>query len=97
MRYDTPIYFQRVLSGEYNPATGNYDDDSVTETQQWVNKTDSGVETLNFVYGAIKQGVYTLRMQRPYTEPFDCIRIGSKKYRVDFSRSGKTFVVSEVK
>ena len=31
MRYDTPIYFQKITPGEYDPDTGNYAPDSVKE------------------------------------------------------------------
>ena len=27
MRYDTPIYFQKITQGAYNPDTGNYGPD----------------------------------------------------------------------
>jgi hypothetical protein len=96
MRYDTPVFFQKLFRGDYDASTGNYAEDTMTENKQWANKTDSGVETLNLVYGQLRQGVYTMRLLRPYTEPFDRIRIGRKHYRVDFSRGDKVFVVSEV-
>ena len=31
MRYDTPIYFQKLTPGEYDPATGNYGEDTISE------------------------------------------------------------------
>lgn len=99
MRYDTPIYFQRITPGEYNPGTGNYENDVVTEVKKFASVTSSGVETLKLVYGELKQGSLTIRLQNAYTEPFDQIRIGSKLYRVDWSRPlriKKTLVVSEV-
>ena len=96
MRYDTPIFFQRIEHGEYNANTGNYDDDAIVEVKCWASVTDLGVDTLKLVYGDIKQGGLTVRLQRPYTQPFNNIRIGDKVYHADFSRKGKTFVVSEV-
>lgn len=96
MRYDTPIFFQRIEAGAYNPDTGNYEADAVNEVRKWANVTDSGVETLHLIYGELRQGILTVRLQRPYTESFDRIRIGNRIYRVDFTRSGKTFVVGEV-
>lgn len=96
MRYDTPVFFQRLEAGAYNADTGDYGADAVTEVQKWANVTDSGVETLHLIFGELRQGILTLRLQRPYTESFDRIQIGNKQYRVDFSRSGKIFVVSEV-
>ena len=96
MRYDKPIFFQRIQQGEYNAATGNYGDDIITEVKRYADVTDTGTETLKLVYGAIKQGSLTIRLQRPYMESFDKIRVGEKTYSVDFERQKKRFVVSEV-
>ena len=96
MRYDTPVYFQTITAGKLNPETYNYDDDIMLEVKRYANVTDSGVDTLNLVYGEIKQSSKTVRLQRAYKEPFDRIRIGDKTYRVDLTRRGKSFVVSEV-
>ena len=95
MRYDKPIYFQSIQQGEYNAATGNYGDDSITEEKRYADVTDTGTETLKLVYGSIKQGSLTIRLQRPYMEAFDKIRVGEKTYSVDFERRKKYFVVSE--
>ena len=99
MRYDEPIFFQEVQRGQYNAATGDYEDGAILETMRRASVTDSGAETMNLIYGTIKQGSKTIRLQRPYREIFDRIRIGSKIYRVDFARqleSKHVFVVSEV-
>lgn len=99
MRYDKPIYFQRVTPGEYDETTGNYADDTVTEVKRYADITDAGTETLNLIYGEIRQGVYTIRLQSHCTEQFDRIRIGRKVYRSDFERKlrrGHVLVVSEV-
>lgn len=96
MRYDTPIFFQKAVAGKYNASTANYDDDTITEDKRYASVMDSGIETLKLVYGDIKQGSLTILLQRPYTEPFDSIRIGDKKYRADFTRHKRSFVVSEV-
>lgn len=96
MRYDKPIFFQCVTSGAYNATTGDYGEDTVAEVKKYASVTDSGVETMKLIYGDIKQGSKTIRLQRAYAEPFDKIRIGEKIYNVDFSRFDKNFVVSEV-
>lgn len=96
MRYDTPIFFQRIQPGAYNAITGNYGEDTTSEAKQYASVTDTGTETLHLIYGSIKQGSLTVRLQRPYTEPFDSIRIGEKVYKVDLARKSKSFVVSEV-
>lgn len=100
MRTDTPIYFQTVKKGRYDENTGNYAPETVTEVKQYASVTDSGLETMQLVYGGLKQGSKIIRLLNHYDEPFDRIRIGLKKYRVDMSRKLRakhTFVVSEVK
>ena len=99
MRFDTPVFFLYSKKGEYDPNTGNYKPDTVEETQCWASVTDAQTETLNLIYGEIKQGCYTVRIQNIYKKPVYRIRIGNKLYKVDFRRQLKTkevFVVSEV-
>ena len=103
MRYDTPVYFQRIVKGAYNANTGDYSPDNVVEVKRYASVTDTGTETLNLVYGGPKQGSLTIRLQNHYSEPFDRIRIGdgeqAKYYRVDRVRALRlkfNFVVSEV-
>lgn len=99
MRYDTPVYFQKITSGEYDPDTGNYADDIVEETLRYASVMNTGEDTLRLVYDGPKQGSLTIQIQNHYKEPFDRIRVGEKVYSVDFSRplrTKHTFVVSEV-
>lgn len=94
-----PVYFQLVKQGEYDASTGNYGEDIIEETKRYADITSAGAETLNFVYGGIKQGVAVIRLQNHYDKPFDRIRIGEQVYRVDFVRKLRnkhTFVASEV-
>lgn len=96
MRYDKPIFFRRIQKGAFDASTHNYSEDTFTEDKRYASVTDTGAKTLTLVYNTIKQGSLTLRLQQPYKEPFDNIRIGEKIYRVDFERHLKNFVVSEV-
>ena len=99
MRYDKPIFFQRITPGEYNASTGDYGEDVVVEVSKYASVTSSGATTLKLVYGGIKQGSMTVRLQAHHTEPFDLIRIDGKRYRVDMERklrNAHVFVVSEV-
>ena len=59
MRYDTPIYFQKSTSGEYDPSTGNYADDTVEETMRYASVMDTGTEMLKLVYNGPKPVSYT--------------------------------------
>lgn len=99
MRGDTEVFFQSITPGEYDKATGDYKEDTVREEKRHASVTDTGTETMNLVYGSIKQGSKTVRLQTHYKKPFDRIRIGNALYRVDFERKLRTkhvFVVSEV-
>ena len=98
MRFDTPVYFERVTS-EYDASTGNYGISLLGDDMRRASVTDSGAQTQMLVYGELKQGSLTIRLQRPYDKPFDRIRIGEKFYHVDMKRNlrlKQTFVVSEV-
>lgn len=99
MRYDTPIYFQRIVPGEYNKATGDYDEDTVEETARYASVMNTGTDTMRLLYGEIRQGALTVHVQNRYNGPFDRIRIGNKVYAVDRRRTLRTkesFVLSEV-
>lgn len=99
MRYDTPICFQRITSGAYDLATGNYGEDTVEETLRYASVMDTRTETMRLVYGEIHQGSLTVHIQNHYPDVFDRIRIGGKVYAVDYRRKLKvkeTFIVSEV-
>lgn len=99
MRFDTPVYFQAVTAGAYDASTGNHGEDTVTEEMRYASVTDTGADTLNLIYGELKQDVKTIRLQNHYEKPFDRIRIGKKVYRVDRARllrQKHTLIVSEV-
>lgn len=99
MRYDTPIYFQRLVEGSYNEDTGNYDGDTIEEKEAYASVMDTRTQMMTIVYGGIKQGSYTIQLQNHNDESFDYIRIGSKRFKVDYERKLRTkqsFIVSEV-
>lgn len=98
MRFDTPVYFQRIKS-EYIAETGNYSNTTATEEVRYASVTNAGEETLRLVYGELKQGCLTIRLQNAYNKPFDRIRIGDRYYKADRVRNlrtKQTFIVSEV-
>ena len=81
MRYDTPIYFQRITPGEYDPDTGNYADDIVEETLRYASVMNTGEDQLKLVYDGPKQGSLTIQIQNHYPEPFDRIEKLQKKLK----------------
>ena len=99
MRYDTPIYFRQIIRGKYDKATGDYAEDDVIETVRFASVMDTRTETMNLVYGEIRQGSITAHIQNHYLDEFDNIRVGDAIYRVDYSRKMRfkqSFVLSEV-
>lgn len=97
MRYNTAVFFQRVEPGKLNTETHNYGEDEITETKCYASVTDSGADTLKLIFGELKQGSLIIRLQRPYKEAFDQVRVGSKIYRSSMAKLNKrVFVLSEV-
>lgn len=99
MRYDTPVYFQLIKQGVYDPKTGDYADDEPVETKIFADVTDTGSDVKQILYGDIKRNSKTIRLQQHYKKTYNRIRIGSKQYGVDFERELRTkhvLVVSEV-
>lgn len=99
MRYDTPIYFQNVKQGEYDVNTGNYGVEIIEEVKRYASVQNTSMQTLNIVYGDIRQESKTISLQTPYYDTFDRIRIGIRLYKVDSMNSHLTkqsFIVSEV-
>lgn len=99
MRYDTPVYFQKITPGEYNSETGNYGNDTVEETLRYASVMDASRQTMMLVYGEIRQGSLTIQLQNHYDAPFSRLRVGNKVYAVDSARKLRTkhtFIVSEV-
>lgn len=99
MRFDTPIYFQTVKAGVYDTSTGNHGEDIIIEEKREAAVTSAGDETLNILYGTIKQDALIVRLQNHYDKPFNRIRIGKKAYQVDKARrlrAKHVFIVSEV-
>ncbi len=99
MRYDTPILFRRLVTGAYDADTGDYADDTYVDTKVYGSVMDTNTQTMNLVYGGIKQGSLTVHIQNHINVPFDQLIINGKKYRVDYTRRlrlKQSFIVSEV-
>lgn len=99
MRYDTPVYFQRITPGAYDPKTGDYGEPEPVETLRYASVMNTRAETMRLVYGEIRQGSLTIQLQNKYSDPFDCIRVGEKVYSVVYRRAlrvKETFIISEV-
>ena len=99
MRFDTPVYFQKITQGAYDEKTGDYGNDTISEEKRFASVTNTGIDTIHLVYGELKQGVVTVRLQNYYNEPFERLRIGNTVYSVDRARmlrTKQTLICSEV-
>lgn len=99
MRYDTPVYFQKITPGEYDPDTGDTAEDTIEEIERFASVYSTGAKMLILVYGQIRQDSLTIQLQTQYKAPFDRIRVGDTVYKVDTVQNLRVkqyFVVSEV-
>ena len=99
MRYETPIYFQRLTEGEYDADTGNYADPTVTEEKRLASVVSTSEKRMMLIYGSIREDSRTIHLLNKYRKTFDRIRIGDKAYKVDrhiFHGTKEGYVVSEV-
>lgn len=99
MRYDTPIFFQKIEHGAYDAATGNYGPQTISEMRRMASVFDTGVDMMRLIYGRIEDGSVTAHIQNHYNRAFDRIRIGEKLYKVERARNlrhKQTFVLTEV-
>jgi len=103
MRYDTAICFVRKGVPVYDPLTGDYSDGEPTEKTVYASVTDTSQDTLMVVYGEIRQGSLTIRLQNHFNEAFDSIVIKEGRYAGTYAvdkrrklRTKETFIVSEV-
>ena len=87
MRYSVPVYFVKETEPVYDYETGDYVDGEPIKDEKWANVSDAGTERMQLIYGALKQGAITVRIQGKYDEAFDYIEVEGKKYNVDAFRT----------
>ena len=98
MRYDQRIYFVKEGEDEYDYSTGNYVTTEPIKDEAWANVSDMGTQRQTLIFGALKQGALTVRIQNRYEQPFDYIEVGGQAYNVASTRTfrhDQTFEVSE--
>lgn len=103
MRFDTAVWFVKNGTPIYEPLTGDYRNEASTEERVYASVTDTAQETLLVIYGEIRQGSLTIRLQNHYTNAFDNIVIKEGRYAGTYAvdkrrrlRTKEVFVVSEV-
>ncbi len=99
MRYDTPVYLQTKTQGRLDPNTGNYLPALVRENLVYGSVSANDANTNKVYYGGLNWKSVTIHFNR-HLPPFDTIRIGSVRYRVDSVEQLRTktvVIASEVK
>lgn len=99
MRYDTPIYFEKLSPGVYDETVGDYGEPVVVSTKRLASVVNTSEKQMHLIYGGIREGSKTISLLNAYGEVFDRIRVGSKLYTVDRRislRTKQAFVCSEI-
>ena len=99
MRYDTPIYFEKLSPGVYDETVGDYGAPVVVSTKRLASVVNTSDKQMRLIYGGIRDGSKTISLLNAYGEVFDRIRVGSKLYTVDRRislRTKQAFVCSEI-
>lgn len=99
MRYDTPIYFEKLSPGVYDETVGDYGEPVVVSTKRLASVVNTSDKQMRLIYGGIREGSKTISLLNAYSEVFDRIRVGSKLYTVDRRislRTKQAFVCSEI-
>ena len=99
MRYDTPIYFEKISPGVYDETVGDYGEPVVVSTKRLASVVNTSDKQMRLIYGGIREGSKTISLLNAYGEVFDRIRVGSKLYTVDRRislRTKQAFVCSEI-
>lgn len=97
MRYDKKVTFQKV-DEVYDKSTGDYTDQVTAEHTEYASIVDTDFQTMQIVYGALKQGSITMHLQNKVPFLFDRIMFEGKAYRVDQiinQRVKQAYILSE--
>lgn len=94
MRYSQPVYLQSVVPGVYDPNTGNYGKETITERLVYGSVVENTAEKSKVLYGQITQGTLTAHFLNELPV-FDFVRIGENRYRADaITRAGAKTILT---
>lgn len=95
MRYDRKIWLVDESAPEYDETTGDYTDGAIERYYRDANVSDTGTETMNMLYGKIKQGALTVRVQNQIEMPYRYIEVDTigNKYLIDRVKHHRNEVV----
>jgi hypothetical protein len=98
MRYDRKVWFVNESESVYDEATGDYTDPVVERIFRLANITTTGEQSMVMLYGKIRQGAYTVRVQNGLEAPYQHIEVDSigNKYLVDSKKQLRNDLVLKV-
>lgn len=79
MRYDQTVYLIKNQGEVYNEDTGDYEQGSPIMFERQAHVSSAGTQTLNNLYGGVKEGAIVIRLKQNYLE-FDEILYRGKYY-----------------
>lgn len=97
MRYDKMVLFQ-VVSEVYNKATGDYEEQVTAEHTEYASIVDTDFQTMQIVYGALKQGSITMHLQNKVAYDYNRIVCNGIAYKVDQiinQRTKQAYILSQ--
>lgn len=98
MRYDRKVWFVNEKESAYDETTGDYTDPVVERIFRLANITTTGENSMVMLYGKIKQGAYTVRVQNGLEAPYQHIEIDAigNNYLVDSKKQLRNDLVLKV-
>lgn len=82
MRFIDRVSIVTESEGGYNPSTGQFDESVQIITKLPCNISQLGVERTVQLFGEMDKTILVVRLQRPYTQPYDYLLIDGKRYNV---------------
>lgn len=95
MRYDKRVYFVKETKSTRNPD-GTWTKPTLIKEPRWANVSDQGTERMNLLYGGLRQGALTVRIQNGYNQPFDYMEVDGRRYNVDHRKTFRRDAAFEV-
>ena len=95
MRFNEVVYFVKNSNGSvYNPEIGEWVEGEEVKTHKVADVSDIGLELSVQLFGNYESTRKIIRLQKPYTEPFDYLVYKDQKYHHLMTRQrGKSFYV----
>lgn len=96
MRHDRVIKLIKLPEEVYDDTTGDYTVGPGVEVEKLAHISDTGTQSMNLLYGKIREGAKTFRLKGELVAPFDYIQFGNDIYDVTMRRDVRDSVILHV-